>query len=115
MKRAATSTTTPCLGRGGEITVDARRCPTLHRALSRGQAAEREGWQHVVDLRAAGKDDTADRVARRLLGIKGEPMTEEKKAELRAYNEAHREERAARRKQQAAIRRALSKPTGKRR
>lgn len=113
MKRDAT--TTPCIGRGGAIMVDARRCPTLFRALERGQAAEREGWQRVVDLRRDGKDDTADRVARKLLGIVGPPMTEEKKAELRAYNEAHREERAAKRKAQAAIRRALSRPTGKRR
>lgn len=53
-------------------------------------------WQEVVTARRAGEADKADRLVKKILGITGPPMTEEKKAELRAYREEHKEELAER-------------------
>lgn len=48
-------------------------------------------WARVVELRAEGKVRTADRVAKRLKGVKGRPMP----AETKEYLRRRREERKA--------------------
>lgn len=100
----------PCLSKEGRVLVSSRKYPTLHRSLEAGAAkvrAEREKWAHVVDLRRRGMRATAERVAKRLLGIKGPPMSEEKKAELRRWKEEHREEIQERRQQKAAFKKRV--------
>lgn len=95
----------------GTVAVNRRKYPTLFRCAQRGaENSGRAEWQKVVDLRRDGKDDAADRMVRKILGIQGPVMTEEVKAKLRAYNEAHKEEIKERRKQERAIRRAVSRP-----
>lgn len=86
-------TTGPLIVKGA-VAVDSERCPTLHRALSRmiERRAERGDWMQVVELRAKGEFDAADRIARRAMGIMPEPMSEEAKEKLREYNETHKEE-----------------------
>jgi hypothetical protein len=83
-------------------TVDPIKYPSLYAALKRGTEAIREGWQKVSDLRQAGHNDAANRLARKLLGVQGEPMSEETKEKLRRYNEEHKEEIQERRKQERA-------------
>lgn len=97
-------TTGPLITRGA-VAVDPKRCPTLHRALSRMIECQRaEGdWARVVELRANGEFDAADRIARRAMGVKSEPMSEEAKEKLREYRETHAEEIKARAKQKRAI------------
>lgn len=88
-------TTGPLVARDGAVLVDAGRCPALHRALRRDaerRRLEREEWARVCEMRRAGDLDAADKLARKILGVQGPPMTEEVKAKLRAHNEAHREE-----------------------
>lgn len=98
------------LSREGRVLVDRKKYPTLHRSLEAGAAkvrAERQKWAHVLELRGRGKRATAERVAKRLLGIKGPPMSEEKKAELRRWKEEHREEIKERRQQKAAFKKRV--------
>lgn len=101
--------------RDGTIAVNKRRFPTLYRCLERGLKRNLEGWARVVELRLAGKHDSADRVAKKLLGVQGPPMSEEVKEKLRRYNAEHADEIKTRRRTQAAIRKAASKPRGGRR
>lgn len=58
--------------------------------------AAREDWARVTLLKRQGKSDSADRLARRLLGVKGEPMDLETKERLRRWKEDHAEEIKAR-------------------
>lgn len=75
----------------GVVAVDPERCPALHRMLTR-MVGRQSDWAKVVELRAKGELDAADRIARRAMGIASEPMSEETKQKLREYNETHREE-----------------------
>lgn len=96
------------LRRDGTVAVDPVRCPTLHRALERMVARRKAaggGWARVVEFRAAGDMNAADRLVRKLLGVQGPPMSEETKAKLRAYEEEHREDIRLRRKQRQEVRR----------
>ena len=98
----------PLIGPDGRVLVDAGKCHALHRALEAGTRRlreERTEWARVAELRAAGDAGAADRLARKLLGVQGPPMTEEKKAELREWREAHKEEIAERAKQKRLLRR----------
>ena len=98
----------PLIASDGRVLVDARKCPALHRALeasARWLREERAEWVRVAELRVAGQSETADRVARKLLGVQGPPMPEEKKAELREWREAHKEEIAERAKLKRLLRR----------
>jgi len=90
----------------GVPAVDPQRCPTLHRALTRMLERQREqgDWSRVVELRAKGDLDAADRVARRAMGIMPEPMSEEAKEKLRLYREEHVEEIKDRAKLKRTIR-----------
>lgn len=89
----------------GTPAVDPARCPTLHRVLTRMLERMREqgDWAQVVELRAKGELDAADRVARRAMGIVPEPMSEEAKEKLREYREAHAEEIKDRAKLKRAV------------
>ena len=110
MKKVSTKDTIgPLFNKDGTVAVDPACCPVLHRVLTRMVERQKEeqqgGWARVVELRAAGEADAADRLVRKLLGVQGPPMTEEKKAELRAYAEAHKEEIQQRKKQKREVRR----------
>ncbi len=87
--------------------IDPVKCPTLYRAIKRMEerGGDREGWARVVELKAAGKQDAADRLVRKLLGVQGPPMSEETKEKLRRYNEEHKEEIKARKEQEREVRR----------
>lgn len=85
--------------------VDPVKCPHLYAALQRGLDHQYNGWAHVVELRREGKEDSADRLVRKLLGVQGPPMSEETKEKLRKYSEDHKEEIKARRHQEAETRR----------
>lgn len=96
--------------------VDPVKCPRLYAALQRMKDAAREGWLKVSELRKAGDTDAASRLSRKLLGVKNPPMTEEKKAELKAYNETHKDEIKERRHHEREVRRrtmALLRPRHK--
>lgn len=96
--------------------VDPVKCPRLYAALQRTRDAARDGWMKVSELRKAGDTDAASRLVRKLLGVQSPPMTEEKKAELKAYNEAHKDEIKDRRRQEREVRRrtmAMLKPRRK--
>lgn len=84
--------------------VDPKKCPSLHAALLRAEAREQDGWVRVAELRRRGEDGAASRLVRKLLGIKGEPMSEETKEKLRQYNEEHAEEIKARKEQEKEVR-----------
>ena len=101
-RKSCVSTSTRCV-RGGVVAVDPKKCPTLYRSLMKGLALS-NGWQEVVILRAAGKDDSADRVARKLMGVESKTMSEETKAKLREYAETHKDEITERRRAKARIR-----------
>lgn len=90
--------------RDGTVKVDAQKCPHLYRALVRGRAMVRDEWKRVVELRQAGQVDEADRLVRKLLGVQGPPMSEDKKAELRAWKEEHKDEIKEREKQRREVR-----------
>lgn len=86
--------------------IDPVKCPHLYAAIKRMEerGGDREGWAKVVELRAAGEQDAADRLVRKLLGVQGPPMSEETKAKLREYNETHKEEIKARKQQEKEVR-----------
>ena len=90
----------------GSIAVDPRKYPTLHRSLKRG-LDRREEWRKVSELRNAGQNASADRLARKLLGVKGPEMDEETRKKLREYNHEHRGEIRERRKQERERKRRL--------
>ena len=76
-------------------------------------ACDRETWRKVAELRRAGDGDAADRLARRAMGIKSEPMSEETKEKLRLWKEEHAEEIRAARELEALTKartRAIMKP-----
>jgi len=105
MAKLKTATTDRCV-KAGQVQVDPKTCPTLHRSLVAGLTLL-NGWQEVVELRAQGKDDSADRLARKLMGVQSEPMSEETKAKLREYAEAHKDEITERRRTKARIQQAV--------
>jgi hypothetical protein len=98
------------VGRGGVNLVSPTRYRHLHAALERGlriAQAERARWGRVVSLRAGGVDGQAERLARKLLGVQGPPMTQETRAKLREYAKAHREDIAARNRQKRLLKRRM--------
>lgn len=75
----------------GTNAVDRRKAPELYRAVQRGldfQKQNLHGWARVAALKAAGQLKAAATLVRDLLGVHGDPMDEETKAELRARREA---------------------------
>jgi hypothetical protein len=98
--------------------INPKRYPNIHAATLRGEAlvmAELAGWSRVETLRREGHCESADRVARKLLGVV-EPMSEEAKAKLREYRNTHKEELALKAKAKAQLRKrtkVLMKARGK--
>jgi hypothetical protein len=97
--------TSDLINKDGSIAVDPQKHPELHRALGAG-LAWREQWARIVELHRAGQHDAADRLRRKILGLV-EPMSDEAKAKLRAYNEDHKDEIRARAKIKRIERRRL--------
>lgn len=67
-------------------------------------------WATVAGLRRAGRDHEAEALVRKLLGVKGPPMTEEARARVREYERTHKDEIRQRRRQRRILRRVLSRP-----
>jgi uncharacterized Zn finger protein (UPF0148 family) len=99
--------TGPLFNKDGTVAVDPQVCPTLHARLEASRAKKRERWDRVQKLRREGLDDKADRLSKRLLGVKGKsrgPMTEEKKEYLANWKEEHKDEIKQRKQQASEIR-----------
>lgn len=71
---------------------------------SKGDGCVNAGWARVVRLRGEGREESAARVARRLLGVKGPEMDEATKSKLRAWHEEHKDEILKRARDQRALR-----------
>lgn len=99
------------LNRDGTVAVDPRRCPALAQSLERGLHWRRE-WARVVELRAKGRGEAADRLARRLMGVKGSPMDEETKRKLREYGRTHRDEIREKQRRKRLMRRIMAAGAG---
>ena len=64
-------------------------------------------WACVVEARASGDIDQVDRLARKAMGVKSPPMTEETKEKLRQYNEENKDAVGVRAKLKRQERRTL--------
>ena len=98
----------------GQVLVSQRKYPHLHRALEAGlkdYRKDRVDWERVSTLRQKGKTETAYRIARRILGVQGPPMTEETKAKLRQYGIDNADAIAERRKQRQLLRKRTKELT----
>jgi len=85
--------------------VDPVKCPRLYAALQRERERRDAAWKRVHELRGEGRDKSAQRVVKQILGVKkGPPMSEEKKQELAEYKEEHKEEIKGRQQQEREIR-----------
>lgn len=106
------------LNRDGTIAVDPAKYPAIHAALVRGQEYKEkrlQRWREATELRKQGLNAKADRLVKKILGVKGKPMSEEKKAWFREYTEANKEKIIADRKQKREQERMLKermKPGG---
>lgn len=86
--------------------VDPEKCPRLHAALQREKERREAAWKRVQELRGEGRDQSARRVVKQILGVKkGPPMSEDKKQELAEYKEEHKDEIKDRHHQEREIRR----------
>lgn len=97
----------PLVSPEGKVLVNRRKFPALYASLERGLVAwrkEREQWARVWNLRRRGHDDQADRLAKKLIGVQGPPMTEEKKEYLRQWKLEHKDEIAERKRMKATVR-----------
>ena len=105
------------VSRDGKVLVDGKRFPSLYRALERGAVHVRNtraDWERVANFRQKGQNEKADRLAKKLIGVTGPPMTAEAKQWLRDYREEHADEikdRAQRRREVQRRTRELMKPT----
>lgn len=61
-------------------------------SLKNHGCSAKEDWARVTLLKEKGEDQMAERLARKLLGVKGEPMDEETKEKLRQWKADHAEE-----------------------
>lgn len=85
--------------------VDPVKCPVLHAKLLRQEEQAKAEWARVAELRKVGRDGSAKRLIKKLLGVqKGPPMSEDRKAELAQWKEEHKEEIAGRKQQEREIR-----------
>jgi hypothetical protein len=86
--------------------VDPVKCPVLHAKLVRQEERASAEWQRVSELKRAGKDGSAKRLVKKLLGVKkGPPMPEEVKEELARHKEEHAVEIKERKDQEREIHR----------
>lgn len=87
------------------IDVDPARCPRLYAALQRERERRDAAWKRVQELREEGRDQSAQRVVKQILGVKkGPPMSEGKKEELAQWKEEHKGEIKERKQQEREIR-----------
>ena len=63
-------------------------------------------WAKVVEARRAGNIDTADRIARRAMGVKAPPMSDADRERLKQYQAEHGPEIAATLRANRKIRKA---------
>jgi len=86
--------------------VDPVKCPRLHAALQRERERREAAWKRVQELREEGRDSSARRVVKQILGVKkGPPMSDDKKQELAQWKEEHKDEIKGRHQQEREIRR----------
>lgn len=105
--KAKVESTGPLFNKDGTVAVDPQKCPTLYARLEAMRVRRREQWERVEKLRSQGLDDKADRLTKKILGVKGKerpPMTEEKKEELAQWKRDHKDEIKERRQQEREIR-----------
>jgi hypothetical protein len=87
------------------IDVDPERCPRLYAALQRERERRDAGWKRVQELRREGRDQSAQRVVKQILGVKkGPPMSEDKKEHLAQWKEEHKDEIKERKQQEREVR-----------
>jgi hypothetical protein len=87
------------------IDVDPVKCPRLYAALQRERERRDAAWKRVQELRREGRDQSAQRVVKQILGVKrGPPMSEEKKEELAEWKAEHKDEIKGRQQQEREIR-----------
>lgn len=98
--------TGPLFNKDGSVAVDPQKYPTLHARLEASRAKVREKWERVQELRRQGLDGSAERLTKKLLGVKSRkgPMTEEKKEYLANWKEEHKEEIKQRKQTEREIR-----------
>lgn len=85
--------------------VDPEKCPRLYAALKRERDRRDAAWKKVHDLRREGRDQSAQRVVKGILGVKkGPPMSDDKKEQLAEWKEEHKEEIKDRKDQEREIR-----------
>lgn len=85
--------------------VDPVKCPRLHAALVRQEEAREAEWKRVAELKKKGKDGSAKRLVRKLLGVKkGPPMDQETKEYLAHHKAEHAEEIKERERQEKEVR-----------
>lgn len=85
--------------------VDPVKCPALHAALLRKEEREASEWQRVVELRKVGRDGSAKRLVKKILGVQKAPMPQDRKEYLDQYKAEHKQEIADRERQEREIRR----------
>ena len=84
--------------------VDPVKCPRLYAKLKALEEQRQAGWGKVTELKRTGDTDAAGKLSKKLLGVKTTPMTPERKAELKEYNEIHKDEIKDRRRQEREVR-----------
>jgi len=85
--------------------VDPVKCPVLYAKLLHQEERAQEEWDRVAKLKKEGKDGSAKRLVKKILGVKkGPPMSDETKETLRKHNEEHAEEIKERKQQEREIR-----------
>jgi hypothetical protein len=85
--------------------VDPKKCPRLHAALVRQEERAAAEWKRVEELKRKGKDGSAKRLVRKILGVKkGPPMDQETKEYLAHHKAEHAEEIKEREKQEKEVR-----------
>ena len=80
-----------CKPHAGEAVSSSPDVPEWKLRIAGRRAAERVNWSEHLSLMDERKHDAARRLERDLFGIKGEPMSEETKAVLRARTAGKRE------------------------
>lgn len=89
----------------GISNVDPVKCPRLYAALQRERERREAAWKRVQELRQEGRDQSAHRVVKKILGVKkGPPMSEDKKEELAQWKEEHKDDIKQRKQQEREIR-----------
>jgi len=74
-------------------------------------ACRSKEWARVSELRRQGQDESAKRLARRLIGVKGPEMPADRKEYLDRYKVEHADEIKARAELKRSVRRRLKQQT----